>query len=292
MKHLLLSVHAAFSMFVIAFCQVELSGTAVWPGLDGLLLLLSALARQPLHCAWAHMLPVVCGAQAAFVACPTTHSADTLAMMVVAQLMPDAAANAAAADAAAAAAAQDAAEQQGAGATSVAGDADGAQKQQAGGQQQQQQQLRGVVQLVVRASSHEVLLAIQQEPDAWVNDISQVRCIAAVVLMVLCVLYDTLLKVSLLAVPGSTASARCGLLRGCCALLLCLQWILFVLYGTLSCASAGSAWVNDISQVRLAAVSPVLCVLCDILYSKCLCWQCGQGWNQWITRPGALVLAP
>jgi hypothetical protein len=177
-------------VFVTVCCQVELSGTAVWPGLDGLLLLLSALARQPLHCAWAHMLPVVCGAQAAFVACPTTHSADTLAMMVVAQLMPDAAANTAAAVAGAdaAAAAKDAAEQQQqqqqqqgqvAGASSVAGDADGAQKQQASGQQQQQQQLRGVVQVVVRASSHEVLLAIQQEPDAWVNDISQVRPWAA-----------------------------------------------------------------------------------------------------------------
>jgi hypothetical protein len=241
-----------FSVFVTACCQVELSGTAVWPGLDGLLLLLSALARQPLHCAWAHMLPVVCGAQAAFVACPTTHSADTLAMMVVAQLMPDAAANAAAADAAAAA--QDEAEQQGAGASSVAGDADGAQKQQATGQQQQQQQqLRGVVQLVVRASSHEVLLAIQQEPDAWVNNISQVRrgavllCIAAVLPMdyVLTVRHPRLLNclcqqclgqrhqpgavhcccssndscvwcsmrshVSLLALPGSMTSARCGL---------------------------------------------------------------------------------
>jgi hypothetical protein len=154
----------------------------VWPGLDGLLLLLSALARQPLHCAWAHMLPVVCGAQAAFVACPTTHTADTLAMMVVAQLMPDAAA-AADADANAAAAAKDAAQEQqqqqqqqgqAAGSPSVAGDAAGAQKQQSGGQQQQQQ-LRCVVQVVVRASSHEVLLAIQQEPDAWLADISQVR---------------------------------------------------------------------------------------------------------------------
>ncbi|KAF6259723.1 hypothetical protein COO60DRAFT_981413 [Scenedesmus sp. NREL 46B-D3] len=145
------SAQDALALWASLPVQVELSGTAVWPGLDGLLLLLSALARQPLHCAWAHMLPAVCGAQAAFVACPTSHTADTLAMMVVAQLMPDAAADAAAGGHQAAA--QGEAEQQ--------------------QQQQQQQQLRGVVQLVVRASSHEVLLAIQQEPAAWVADISQ-----------------------------------------------------------------------------------------------------------------------
>ncbi|WIA16763.1 hypothetical protein OEZ85_013414 [Tetradesmus obliquus] len=157
--------------------QVELSGSAVWPGLDGLLLLLSALARQPLHCAWAHMLPVVCGAQAAFVACPTTHTADTLAIMVVAQLMPEpaaAAANAAAASAADVATVEEDGQQQQQQQLDAAGGLDGQQKQQQpGAQQQQQQQLRGAVQLVVRASSHEVLLAIQQQPEAWLRDISQ-----------------------------------------------------------------------------------------------------------------------
>jgi hypothetical protein len=43
-----------------------------------------------------------------------------------------------------------------------------------GNEQQQQQQLRAVVQLVVRSSSHDVLLAIREHADAWVNDISQV----------------------------------------------------------------------------------------------------------------------
>jgi hypothetical protein len=35
--------------------------------------------------------------------------------------------------------------------------------------------MRCVVQLVVRSSSHEVMLALQQQPEAWVQDISQVR---------------------------------------------------------------------------------------------------------------------
>lgn len=157
--------------------QVELSGTAVWPGLDGLLLLLSALARQPLHCAWAHVLPVVCGAQAAFVACPTTHTADTLVMMLIAQLMPDTTAPAKPGPAAG----QDGKQQQDQAATATATDANGAaeqqqeQQEQYEAQQQQQQQMRCVVQLAVRASSHEVLLAVKQQPETWVNDISQVR---------------------------------------------------------------------------------------------------------------------
>jgi hypothetical protein len=84
--------------------QVELSATALWPGVDGLLLLLSALARAPMYCAWCHMTPVVCGAQAAFVANPTTHTGDSIVIMMLAQLMPDEAAAAEAAAAAAAAA--------------------------------------------------------------------------------------------------------------------------------------------------------------------------------------------
>jgi hypothetical protein len=40
--------------------------------------------------------------------------------------------------------------------------------------------MRCVVQLVVRSSSHEVMLALQQQPEAWVEDISQVRHLQAV----------------------------------------------------------------------------------------------------------------
>jgi hypothetical protein len=109
--------------------QVELSATALWPGVDGLLLLLSALARQPMYCAWCHMLPVVCGAQAAFVANPTAHTADSIMVMMVAQLMPDEAAaaeTAAAAAAAAAAAEAVAASAASAAAAAAAAAADGA----------------------------------------------------------------------------------------------------------------------------------------------------------------------
>ncbi|KAF8065439.1 hypothetical protein HT031_003040 [Scenedesmus sp. PABB004] len=158
--------------------QVELSATCVWPGLDGLLLLLSALVRQPLHCAWAHVLPVVCGAQAAFVACPTAHSADSLALMLVGQLMPDDPGEAGSAPPADAPPGAAGAQEGGGGGApqesgAAAGEA-GAQEEGGGAPAPARvPALRGVVQLVVRASSHEVLLAIQQAPEAWVSDVSQ-----------------------------------------------------------------------------------------------------------------------
>lgn len=152
--------------------QVELSATAVWPGLDGLLLLLSALARQPLHCCWAHMLPVVCGAQAAFVASPTTHTADTLAMMVVAQLMPDNTTT----SAPAAAGAGDVSSNDSKEASND--DSKSEQQREAAAAAPAAPALRCVVQIVVRASSHEVLMAIKHQPETWVNDISQVGMIS------------------------------------------------------------------------------------------------------------------
>eukprot|EP00879_Flechtneria_rotunda_P021133 GHRR01022263.1.p1 GENE.GHRR01022263.1~~GHRR01022263.1.p1 ORF type:complete len:456 (+),score=212.59 GHRR01022263.1:1042-2409(+) len=160
--------------------QVELSATCVWPGIDGLLLLLSAVARQPLYCAWAQLLPGgVCGVQAAFVSAPVTHTSDTIAIMLIGQLMPEPATVEAELAAAAAAARQQDLQQQrdvaaaADGAAATTGDASSSGQQQEQKQQQPEPVLRGVVQLVVRASSHEVTLTIQQHAAAWVNDISQ-----------------------------------------------------------------------------------------------------------------------
>jgi len=138
------------------------------------------------------MLPVVCGAQAAFVANPTTHTADSIVIMMVAQLMPDEAAAAEAAAAAAAAEQQEAAaaaaaaagtesdagsevSSKGDGKEEGEGEATTAAAAAAAAAGVQVMPMRCVVQLVVRSSSHEVLLAVQQQPEAWVEDISQVR---------------------------------------------------------------------------------------------------------------------
>jgi hypothetical protein len=53
------------------------------------------------------------------------------------------------------------------------GEENSSEKQQQG-QEAWKQSMRGVVQLVVRCSSHEVLLTLKEHGAAWVHDISQV----------------------------------------------------------------------------------------------------------------------
>lgn len=127
------------------------------------------------------MLPVVCGAQAAFVASPSTHPSDIIAFMVVAQLMPETTNSNTSSTAAAAAGSgssadargvdhkQDEGQQNGDDTVQQQGDVDGTLGSSSG-----VSPLRCVVQLAVRASSHEVLMAIKQQPATWVADISQV----------------------------------------------------------------------------------------------------------------------
>ncbi|KAG2451357.1 hypothetical protein HYH02_003961 [Chlamydomonas schloesseri] len=68
--------------------RMELSGVCTWPGAEGGALLLSALLRQPLACAWMQHIPAVCGFQAGFVA--STALDDMLSLVVITQLMPPA----------------------------------------------------------------------------------------------------------------------------------------------------------------------------------------------------------
>jgi len=69
--------------------QAELSAMCVWPEVEGLLLVLSALARQPLACCGMQAVPVVYGVQAAYLSSLVTSNKDMLAIMLVAQMLPE-----------------------------------------------------------------------------------------------------------------------------------------------------------------------------------------------------------
>jgi hypothetical protein len=103
--------------------------------------------------------------------------------------------------------------------------------------------------------------------------------------------------VSLLAVPGSVTSARCGLVV-CIAAVLAMDFVCAVRRPSCVKCMVGSAWVSDIRQVRRpckssstllekpslvlcgAAVLPCWVMLCNIFHaSKRLCQQCAQQWN-------------
>lgn len=117
--------------------KAELPATALWPGVDGMLLALSALARQPLHCSWLRALPTLCGAQAAYITSLASSPNDTLAVILLGQLMP----------------------------TGGAGSSNGSREV---GRQ------RAVWQVLVKSSSHEAALAVKDHADTWLHDISQV----------------------------------------------------------------------------------------------------------------------
>jgi hypothetical protein len=153
--------------------SMELSAVATTPGVDGLLLLLSALGRGPLHVAWAHVLPTLLGAQAALVGSPLVRQSDTIAIMVTAQLLPD--------DRLAlpAAGVGDNSDDRSAalhnkvpGAAVMTGGSDGGTDTAVAPLPPEPMPLRCVAQLLVRSSSHEVLLALRGEPGAWLDDIS------------------------------------------------------------------------------------------------------------------------
>ena len=174
--------------FTLVLAQAELSAMCVWPEVEGLLLVLSALARQPLACCGMQAVPVVYGVQAAYLSSLVTSNKDMLAIMLVAQMLPEEdSEEAPKAAAEGEAEVKDTAEGVGDGnGMSEEGDEDakkekgkeGVGEEGKGKQQQAQeawkQSMRGVVQLVVRCSSHEVLLTLKEHGAAWVHDISQV----------------------------------------------------------------------------------------------------------------------
>ena len=177
----------------------ELPVVAAWPGTDGMLLVLSALARQPLHCAWRRALPGVCGAQAAYVTAPAAAPSESLALVVTLQLMPPPGWGAGAADDATA-------RDQGSGSDSDGGsskagssggdeDEDEAEESDGGGGGKRNSSskkkaaaaaapspveaaralvagMRAVGHVAVRSTSHEAALAVRDHAAAWVEDVS------------------------------------------------------------------------------------------------------------------------
>jgi hypothetical protein len=171
--------------------SAELPVVATWPGVDGLLLALSALGRQPLRCAWRRALPAVCGAQAAYLTAPAAAPNETLALVVTLQLMPPPAWTGAApaggddADDAGADDARSARDSNAGGKGAAKGTGKGDAKAKpapaaAGGVPAAVEAARrlcgemcvvGHIQL--RSSSHEVVLAVRDHAAAWVQDLAQ-----------------------------------------------------------------------------------------------------------------------
>jgi hypothetical protein len=152
--------------------SAELPVVATWPGVDGLLLALSALARQPLRCAWRRALPAVCGAQAAYLSAPAASPNESVALVVTLQLMPPPqwGADQPAADGRG----RDGADSD----EGERGDGDGKEGRGAAPSPvEAARQLCGEMHVVghvaVRSSSHEVILAVRDHAAAWVNDLAQ-----------------------------------------------------------------------------------------------------------------------
>jgi hypothetical protein len=173
----------------------ELPVAAAWPGVDGLLLALSALARQPLRCAWRRALPAVCGAQAAYLSAPAAAPSEVVALVVTLQLMPPpswdgqrrdgaqqlgadgegGADDGDAADEGEAAEGEDGADGQakpaGAAGKAARGGAPPPSAAEAARQLVLDMRVVGHVQL--RSSSHEVVMAVRDHASAWVEDLAQ-----------------------------------------------------------------------------------------------------------------------
>lgn len=81
------SVDHFFRMWDTLPARAELSGVCNWPGIDGLLLMFSALMSAPLTSVYLQAMPALGGCHGGFVA-ETAHG-ESVALMVVAQLMPD-----------------------------------------------------------------------------------------------------------------------------------------------------------------------------------------------------------
>lgn len=165
--------------------SAELPVVATWPGVDGLLLALSALARQPLRCAWQRALPAVCGAQAAYLSAPAAAPNESVAVVVTLQLMPPAGWDPEAGGSGGARRASEAAS----GAGSDADGAEGSGDEDGGGKaaarsagdapspaesaRQLCRGMRAVGHVQLRSSSHEVVLAVRDHSAAWVHDLAQ-----------------------------------------------------------------------------------------------------------------------
>jgi hypothetical protein len=186
--------------------QAEVSATCCWPEVDGQLLTLSALARQPLTCCWTAAVPVVGGVQAAYITSLAASPKDLLAVLLVGQLLPEgegddvlpaaggerdqdegegpstgvesSAPSASGMTRSSSMAPAAAASSNGAAAKSTTGKEGPAPEGLftgggAGGGGWKQRQ-RGVVQLLVRSSSHEVMLVLKEHAAMWVRDVSGV----------------------------------------------------------------------------------------------------------------------
>lgn len=158
--------------------SAELPVVAAWPGIDGLLLALSAFARQPLRCAWQRALPAVCGAQAAYLTAPAAAPNESVALVLTLQLMPPPGWGAASADDARQARDSDAASGDGGGgggdpATKAAGAGKGSRQLAVEAAQRLSGEMAAVGQLQLRCSSHEVVLAVRDSAAAFVQDLAQ-----------------------------------------------------------------------------------------------------------------------
>ncbi|GBF90113.1 hypothetical protein Rsub_02821 [Raphidocelis subcapitata] len=160
--------------------SAELPVVAAWPGVDGLLLALSAFARQPLRCAWQRALPAVCGAQAAYLTAPAAAPNESLALVLTLQLMPPPGWGAPAADNARQARDSDAASggsgggaSDGAAAAKAPGTGKGSGQLAVEAAQRLCGEMTAVGQLQLRSSSHEVVLAVRDSAAAFVQDLAQ-----------------------------------------------------------------------------------------------------------------------
>jgi len=169
--------------------SAELPVVATWPGVDGLLLALSALARQPLRCAWRRALPAVCGAQSAYLSAPAAAPNESVALVVTLQLMPPPQWGAAGKsggeedgdDDACASGKSDGGGEEGA--QAVAGGGVGDKQKNKGSSSSAPSPVEAARQLcsemhvvghvAVRSSSHEVIVAVRDHAAAWVDDLAQ-----------------------------------------------------------------------------------------------------------------------
>jgi hypothetical protein len=182
--------HGFFEAWAGLPVSAELPVVATWPGVDGLLLALSALGRQPLRCAWQRALPAVCGAQAAYLTAPVAAPNESLALVVTLQLMPPPAWSAR--DAPAAASSEESgsgndddahsARNSDAGSAAAGSGATGtAQGAKEGGgvptaveaARRLCSEMHVVGHIQLRSSSHEVILSVRDHAASWVEDLAQ-----------------------------------------------------------------------------------------------------------------------
>lgn len=167
--------------------SAELPVVATWPGVDGLLLTLSALARQPLRCAWQRALPAVCGAQAAYLSAPAAEPNESLALVVTLQLLPPAKWDAQrgvdqqqehesdkhGSDTWGVDGAQDGDGNSTSRSSSSSSKLDATKPSPVEAVRQLCSEMRAVGHVQLRSSSHEVILAVRDHSAAWVDDLAQ-----------------------------------------------------------------------------------------------------------------------